>query len=237
MRGWKLEYVPIILAKGLCPATMPAFFKQQYRWCMGSMSLLVSDKFWNTEMNLRSRLSYISGFLYYVHTALMSIYTPFVPILLLVLMPSEIRFANYFLVLPAFIFTQIIYPLWHKSVYGIEAWATRNVYGWAYLFAIIDHIIDKPMGWQPTGTKIKKDRKYIHFRIMQFLFNFIPAIIWVGFSMYHLAMSKSPEYIPILISGLYYLAVVLKVSFYSSKSLIIRDKPSKRIARSLSVAS
>jgi cellulose synthase (UDP-forming) len=43
--GWRLRYVPVNLATGLCPSTLPAFLAQQYRWCMGSMSLLTSDKF------------------------------------------------------------------------------------------------------------------------------------------------------------------------------------------------
>src|SRR6185369_7761254 len=46
MHGWTIQYIPVILAKGLSPADMKAFFKQQYRWCLGSMTLLGSGKFW-----------------------------------------------------------------------------------------------------------------------------------------------------------------------------------------------
>ncbi|MCO5725264.1 glycosyltransferase [Robiginitalea marina] len=39
-RGWKSVYVPKILARGLAPDTLGAFFKQQLKWSRGSFELL-----------------------------------------------------------------------------------------------------------------------------------------------------------------------------------------------------
>ncbi len=39
--GWKSVYVPRILAKGLVPSTMTAYFKQQLKWARGTFDLLV----------------------------------------------------------------------------------------------------------------------------------------------------------------------------------------------------
>lgn len=39
-KGWKSVYVPRILAKGLAPATLHAFFKQQLKWSRGTFELL-----------------------------------------------------------------------------------------------------------------------------------------------------------------------------------------------------
>jgi len=75
-KGWTRKYLPIPLATGLCPGDVNSFFTQQYRWCAGSMSLLGSTKFWNTRMPLRTRLSYLSGFCYYVHTAVFTLAGP-----------------------------------------------------------------------------------------------------------------------------------------------------------------
>jgi len=33
-RGWKVRYLPLCLACGVCPDTPRAFFSQQMRWCM-----------------------------------------------------------------------------------------------------------------------------------------------------------------------------------------------------------
>ena len=67
--GWRLRYIPLPLAAGLCPSDPDSFLAQQYRWCAGSMSLLGSRKFWATRMRWRTRCCYLSGFCYYVHTA------------------------------------------------------------------------------------------------------------------------------------------------------------------------
>lgn len=36
-RGWKVRYLPLCLACGICPDTPRAFFSQQMRWCMVSL--------------------------------------------------------------------------------------------------------------------------------------------------------------------------------------------------------
>jgi len=220
MHGWTIQYIPVILAKGLCPAQMPAFFKQQYRWCMGSMSLLSSRKFWSAKLALRTRLSYMSGFLYYISTAITSFYTPFIPLILLIFMPDRIVLSNYLLIFPAIIFTQIIYPVWHESIYGVEAWATRSVYGWAHVFAIYDALIKRPMPWQPTGAKgHKKDYRYLTFRWLQVIFNFIPAVAWTGIAAYDAIARNHFNFLPILFSGAYYLCYTAKVTFYTTSNI------------------
>ena len=50
--GWRLDYVPIVLAAGLCPDNKRAYFNQQYRWCTGSINLIRSRKFWSQAMPL-----------------------------------------------------------------------------------------------------------------------------------------------------------------------------------------
>ena len=40
------------------------------------MSLLTSRKFWDARMRLRTRFCYLSGFCYYVHTAIFTLVTP-----------------------------------------------------------------------------------------------------------------------------------------------------------------
>ncbi len=227
--GWQLQYIPIILAKGLCPADMRAFFKQQYRWCMGSLSLLTARKFWEADLKPKSRMPYLGGFMYYIHTGVTSLYTPIIPLFLLFVLPDQISLINYLLILPAFIFTQIIYPLWHKSTYGIEAWSTRQVYGWAHLFAIWDKLTNNQMSWVPTGDRKKrKETRYVTFRILQVLFNFIPALIWVSLAGYYAVTESFVAYFPILLSGIYFLMVSSKVTFYTTHKIVVNTDAIKR---------
>jgi cellulose synthase (UDP-forming) len=208
--------VPIILAKGLCPANMNAFFKQQYRWCLGSISLLTSSKFWKAKLTFRGRLSYMSGYLYYIHTAISSFFIPVIPIIILIAYPEQLNFTNYLLILPSLIFMHIIFPLWHDATYGVEAWSTRMVYGWAHLSAVTDAIKGKSMQWKPTGSKMSKDKRYATFRTMQILFNFLPANLWVALALWHIYITDDALlYLPMLFSGLYFLFISAKITFYA----------------------
>lgn len=222
MKGWTIEYLPLILAKGLCPSSLRSFFNQQYRWCRGSMSLLGSKKFWGAQMPFRMRMSYFSGFLYYSHTAIASLLVPVVPLALLFIYPEQIQLYNYILLLPSFVLTQVVMPLWHRADYGIEAWATKMVYGWAHLFAIIDSIRNKSMPWQPTGAKTNKNRQYVLFRVFQFVLNFVPASVWALYSLFITISTGEVKYLPLLISGWYFLAVSSKVCFYSEKGIVMK---------------
>src|SRR6266496_4864605 len=65
--GFTTRYVPVLLAKGLCPEEFAAFVNQQYRWCSGSLSLLRDPTFRRHEaITLRHHLCFFAGFLYYL---------------------------------------------------------------------------------------------------------------------------------------------------------------------------
>ena len=155
--GWDLRYVPIALATGLCPDTAGAFQVQQYRWCSGSMSLLSSKKFWRARLRLRTRMCYLSGFFYYIHTALFTFVGPLIPITLLLAMPWSLRLENMKLIVPSLIYAALIFPMWHRCPYRLEAWAVRMMYGWAHTFAIWDSLRRRRLEWRPTGSSRGKE--------------------------------------------------------------------------------
>lgn len=41
--GWESIYVPRVVAKGLSPSTLPAYYKQQLKWSRGTFELLLSE--------------------------------------------------------------------------------------------------------------------------------------------------------------------------------------------------
>jgi len=89
--GWKLKYIPINLATGLCPSDLGAFFRQQYRCGAGALSMITGRDFWHSKLKMKSRLCYFSSFLYYLHTALYSFLTPLLPLTLLLFLPKDVR--------------------------------------------------------------------------------------------------------------------------------------------------
>ncbi len=44
-KGWKSVYVPELLSRGLVPATLPAYYKQQLKWARGTFELLFTTYF------------------------------------------------------------------------------------------------------------------------------------------------------------------------------------------------
>jgi cellulose synthase (UDP-forming) len=211
-RGWDLRYVPIALATGVCPDTAGAFQVQQYRWCSGSMSLLSSRKFWRTRLRIRTRLCYLSGFFYYIHTALFTFAGPLIPITLLLAMPWSLRLENMMLILPSLIYAALIFPLWHRSPYRLEAWAVRMMYGWAHMFAIWDGLRRRRQEWRPTGSSAARNTgRTRRFWLGIILWGGATALVWVGAALWRMVTVDASDYALVLSAGLFYAATVGRV--------------------------
>jgi cellulose synthase (UDP-forming) len=208
--GWDLKYVPVALSTGVCPDTAGAFFNQQYRWCSGSMSLLGSKKFWDAPIRFSSRLCYMSGFFYYIHTALFTFVAPLVPVVLLLTSPEMLQIKNLVWVLPSIAYTTVVFPMWHKAPYRLEAWSARLMYGWAHVFAIWDILRKQRMGWQPTGSKGAKKNKTRRFWLGLWVWSGGTAAVWVGAAVYRLFTGYPPDFALVLSSGLFYALVVAR---------------------------
>ena len=78
--GWSIVYVPLVLSTGICPNRMDAFVRQQYRWCAGNVGIVCSRRLWTVRMSFAARLTFISGFFYYVYTALLVFFGPLLPV-------------------------------------------------------------------------------------------------------------------------------------------------------------
>ncbi|MEV4948106.1 glycosyltransferase family 2 protein [Streptomyces sp. NPDC053755] len=206
--GWDLRYVPVALSAGVCPDTAGAFFNQQYRWCAGSMSLLGSLKFWQAKLTFGSRLCYLSGFFYYLHTALFTFAAPLVPIVLLLAFPDKPRVEFLWLVLPSIVYTTVVFPLWHRVPYRLEAWAVRMMYGWAHVFAIWDCLAGRRRGWQATGSSQARGDGTGRFRAGLWLWGGGTAVVWVTAAVWRTLTLDAYDFALLLSSGLFYALIV-----------------------------
>ncbi|TWG26865.1 cellulose synthase (UDP-forming) [Actinoplanes teichomyceticus] len=204
--GWRLRYIPVALAAGVCPADVNSFFTQQYRWCAGSMSLLGSKKFWKQKLSLRGRLSYISGFCYYLHTGIFTLVVPIVPLLMLTVFPQQVGIENYLLIVPSILYNFVFFPLWHRSRYGFSAWTVKMIYGWSHLFAVVDILRGRRMGWQPTGGT-KKKSKTRRLWIAMWAFTFGTGVLWAGGAAFRMVTEDALTFTPLFLTGMFYLAV------------------------------
>ena len=198
--GWGLRYLPVPLAAGLCPSDPSSFLTQQYRWCAGSMSLLGSRKFWATPLRWRTRACYLSGFCYYVHTALFTFAAPAIPLVMLTVAADRVRLANYVFILPSMIYNLVVFPCWHRCRFGPEALMAKLLYGWAHVFALLDILRRRRMGWQATGGGSRKAGTR---RIWAGLtiWNGGTGLAWVGLAAWRVLHSGAP-FVPLLLTGL-----------------------------------
>jgi cellulose synthase (UDP-forming) len=205
-RGWRLKYVPVPLATGLCPETPDAFLTQQYRWCTGSMSLLFSRYFWRTSMPWRARMCYLSGFCYYLHTAVFVMLTPAVPLLLILAEPQHVLLSNYLWILPSAIYTFLVFPLWNRVRYGPTAFMAKYLYGWAHLFALLDTLRGRVKVWQATGSNASRSSNTRIWRLMR-IWGSLTGAVWIGGVVVRATQFGASNWILMGLSALAYVGV------------------------------
>jgi len=152
--GFFVRYVPVLVSKGLCPDTLSGFVNQQYRWCTGSMSLLLSRGFHKAPLTRIQRLCFWSGFLYYIDTAINVFVVSLPPILMAVLAPEAVSVNNYLFVFLALIVRMSIVPvvtMGSESMTGLTR--IQSTYSFAHALALFDAIRGRTDAWQATGVK------------------------------------------------------------------------------------
>jgi cellulose synthase (UDP-forming) len=200
--GWRLRYLPIPLATGLCPADPDSFITQQYRWCAGSLSLLASRKFWSAKMRLRTRFCYLSGFCYYLHTAVFTFVVPAIPLTMLIFMPEHVKLINYVSIAPSIIYNMIVFPAWHRCRYGLTAFMAKFLYGWAHLFCLFDICRGRRMGWQATGAgKRKAGTRRVWLAVA--IWNIPTCCAWVLLAAWRMTQYGFANYVIILGTGIF----------------------------------
>ncbi|CAM9274163.1 unnamed protein product, partial [Laminaria digitata] len=111
----KVKYIPQVMAMGTCPDEPRAFFMQQYRWCMGSTTLLCNKDCWRSNLTCMQKLCYISGMFYYSATA-MAIFTGPLPGMLLIwFKPNSVLWFNISFAVPSIFFAVIVMRIWAKQ--------------------------------------------------------------------------------------------------------------------------
>ena len=151
--GYHVRYVPTVVSKGICPDTFNQFVTQQYRWCTGSMSLLLSKRFHRLHLTKMQRLSYWSGFLYYITTAINVFVMMLPPVIMGYFAADKVRPANYVFVALALVVRQSIVPLItleRGSLVGLAR--IQTTYSLAHAVALWDALRHRTDAWVATGA-------------------------------------------------------------------------------------
>jgi cellulose synthase (UDP-forming) len=178
--GYSVRYVPVILARGLCPDTLAAFISQQYRWCTGSLSLLVNPDFHRMPLNLRQRMCFWSGFLYYISTAINVFTSLLPPLFLLWLDPSGIALHNYFWLLPVLFMYPVTLAI-HNANWRIGVLRAKMAYSFTHAIALWHTYQGQLADWVVTGADQPATSLPLKVsRIIRGWLTFIQAGLWGG---------------------------------------------------------
>lgn len=150
--GFKVKYLPIILAVGLCPNNVHNYFHQQHRWASGSMSLLLSKKFWTSSLNSVQRSCYLTGFMYYLNHPV-GLLMSFQAFLALFLYNDYISITNGLPFYPYIIFSFVLLPIMRLPKIKWGVYVTTAVQVFSYTHAVFSGFLSHSVGWVPTNTK------------------------------------------------------------------------------------
>jgi len=214
--GWKLIYVPVVLATGMCPTGLNAFIRQQYRWCTGSTSTVLTSRLWSVPMSIPARLTYVSGFCYYLFTGMSVFAVPLIPITLLLFRPESITPLNSGLIVVAMLTSMTVMPLWHHSSYDLRKTLPLSlVRSWAHALAIWDYVRGKTMQWQATGAGVSPVRRF-WWGIRAW--NLAAVTVWLTLIAWRMTAIPPGRLTVITISGLLNAAIVLRVIYPGRKA-------------------
>jgi cellulose synthase (UDP-forming) len=181
--GYRLQYVPVLLSRGRCPDTVPAFLAQQYRWCEGSMALL-SDRSFHEEptMTRGQRLSFWAGFLYYVTTAAAAVVAPLPLLVMLYAFPDGVSAVDMLPLVGVLPLWFVVLPRVSQARWRVDVLRVQTLYAFAHLFCIVDAARGRVVDWVATGAR-RAPRTSVAHRVRRFMVPYLvitQALIGVG---------------------------------------------------------
>jgi hypothetical protein len=208
--GYRLTYLPVPLAAGICPATLESFMREQYRWCCGATSLIWTRRMWRVPMRRAARLPYLAGWLSNLTAALRTLVLPLVPITLLAYLPGEIRLGNALPLLPLIVTSVVLYPLWHRTPYSPGIWPLSLATGWAHVLGLWDYTRGRVMSWQPSRAPADVTRRF-WWGVTGW--NGTLAVLWLVLACWRIAQTGSLWFAVVAVLGLLNLAAVARLIF------------------------
>jgi cellulose synthase (UDP-forming) len=156
--GFRTIYVPLSLARGLCPDTFASVVNQQYRWCLTTLAMVfpvrgierVCGSFWHCPMPLRQRFVFMAGLLYYGQSLLVLVITVMPSLIMLWCYPYQLGPGNYLPILPSMLglaLLPLMIPGWR-----LEMMRLSLIYAVAHLIAIADALAGRVVPWVPSGA-------------------------------------------------------------------------------------
>ncbi len=158
--GQRVVYFDKPLAFGRSPETLISYFKQQMRWCQGSLSLMTNKEFWTSKLPWYSKLSFISKFMYYLSSPLILLYSLLsvgintstaenTTISSLMLYTAIINFGIFFTLIQKR-FKPIVFVVFMVNIF-------------VYSFTVVSYFLKLESVWVPSGASHKRNKEFMRF--------------------------------------------------------------------------
>lgn len=224
-KGWRSLYIPEILTRGLVPATLSAYYKQQLKWSRGTFELLFRvypSLFKN--LTWKQRMHYLGGPLYFLF-GLVNLFDIVVPLLALFLaeVPWEVNlgdFASLFVPLCSLsLIIRLFAQRWllekHERGLHLAGGLLRMATWWIFLVGFIYSIFNINVPYIPTP---KEDERANYWRLC--MPNFAVVIICVLMIIYGLYIDWTPYSIAMAAYGLINAGILGLISLLSQQKLL-----------------
>jgi cellulose synthase (UDP-forming) len=182
--GFRLEYVPAIVTKGVCPDRIDRFVSQQYRWCEGSMTIVADHGFHeNPSVTPAQRMCFWSGFLYYVTTALNVLLAPVAVCVMIWAYPDQVGPAQMLPLVGSFLLWLVVLPLVMRGRWRMDVLRVQVIYGFAHALSILHVVRGATLEWIPSRSSGRRSTRTAGQLVSSLMFWHIAvsqAVLWVG---------------------------------------------------------
>ncbi|MDB5204334.1 MAG: hypothetical protein JWP09_362 [Candidatus Taylorbacteria bacterium] len=177
LKDWKVRYLPIILAVGICPDNIHQYFHQQQRWCSGTLLLMFDRSFWTSKLTFGQKMCFISGFMYYLSYPL-AILLSFQGFIIIFYYPGSISIFSALPFIPTMLFSAIVLPLYRISEPRIGNFVARSAHSYAYYHAMLTTMFKSSVGWKVTNSKkVSVSGEFVHVTIFAACYLFIYIVL------------------------------------------------------------
>ena len=188
--GFKVEYLPLVLSMGVCPGEILPFFTQQYRWAVGSFTLMLHNRALWCGQNIMciQRICFMNGFSYYIFHVMSQFVSSTCSVVILYFFPDQLSWFNILFVVPSLLNDVVFHKLWTTQNVKIKVVSfdkTCKIQNIAFCYALKDAIYKTPMEWIATGNKLSNKKLSIirlknGLRIMFLFDGIVMAVVTLG---------------------------------------------------------
>jgi cellulose synthase (UDP-forming) len=159
-------------------------------------------------MPWRGKLMYISGLFYYLYSAVLIFVSPVVPLLLLLLIPTQIQPRDYLALVPALFSGMLMYPLWHRCKFGPATFPLDIIRSWAHALALADFLTGRKLQWQASGAAVSHVRRL---RACLWGWNGGTAAVWLSVLAWRVWQYGPSRFWVLALFALFYAGIVTQI--------------------------